>query len=729
MEGFLTVPMAGLPAFLPGTRVMNPAENPKTTPWRMSPSTVPNMKTQICQTSCAMKMDRLGACLSLALACAVPSTFADILTHFEEAVLIPEIQLDIPDGDLAEIVLDTSNDELLFQTFGNTDMWGARANAPVAWTPSPGVAEGEMWAVETHVRYNGQPDAAQRVAGLMFYPDFDGAGGASDGVNFGYGINDWDNRSIEIQGFGGAQVGDAGVPFINTLAAVGHVSSAYLRVEILENGFSDRYTFYYKLEAQDPWTRLAEFNSDQDNSRVGLFFKNGSATAPEDRSVSFTYFRLVENAALDADGDGISDEYEIANGLNPNNPSDRNQDTDDDGLTNYEEFRAGTRADNPDTDGDGLRDGVETNTGIWVSAANTGTNPLSSDTDRDGLPDGMETNTGIYVSAANTGTDPHNADTDGDLIMDGREVALGSDPTKADSLPAGEISQGGWNVGLDIPDWNIAAITYDAGAGELVFKTEGNTDMWGTRANAPVAWVPDPGVAEGEMWAVETHVRYNGQEDGAERVAGLMFYPDVDGMGGASDGVDFGYGINDWNNRSIEIQGFGGAQVGDSGVPFINTLAAVGHLSSAYLRVEILENGFSDQYSFYYKLEAQDPWTLLAELNSDQDNSRVGLFFKNGSATAPADRSVSFTYFRIDAGPLPSAFQITQVTRGAGGVTLVWPSEPGMTYSIDRRLNLASGTWTELQGGVPSAGVTTSFTDASVEILSAQEAWYRVRQN
>ena len=38
-----------------------------------------------------------------------------------------------------------------------------------------------------------------------------------------------------------------------------------------------------------------------------------------------------------------------------------------------------------DTDGDGLDDIVETNTGVYVSKTDTGTNPLMSDTDGDGL--------------------------------------------------------------------------------------------------------------------------------------------------------------------------------------------------------------------------------------------------------------------------------------------------------------------------------------------------------
>jgi len=48
--------------------------------------------------------------------------------------------------------------------------------------------------------------------------------------------------------------------------------------------------------------------------------------------------------------------------------------------------------------------------------------PCSEDADSDGLPDCVETNTGTWVSATNTGTDPHNPDTDGDGLLDGEEV-------------------------------------------------------------------------------------------------------------------------------------------------------------------------------------------------------------------------------------------------------------------------------------------------------------------
>jgi hypothetical protein len=43
-----------------------------------------------------------------------------------------------------------------------------------------------------------------------------------------------------------------------------------------------------------------------------------------------------------------------------------------------------------DSDFDGLDDAVETNTGVYVSTSDTGTNPNAADTDGDGVPDGLE---------------------------------------------------------------------------------------------------------------------------------------------------------------------------------------------------------------------------------------------------------------------------------------------------------------------------------------------------
>ena len=66
-------------------------------------------------------------------------------------------------------------------------------------------------------------------------------------------------------------------------------------------------------------------------------------------------------------------------------------DSDNDSLSDgQEEFVLGTDPNDNDRDDDTLLDGVETNTGTWISTSNTGTDPLSNDSDGDGLSDGYE---------------------------------------------------------------------------------------------------------------------------------------------------------------------------------------------------------------------------------------------------------------------------------------------------------------------------------------------------
>ena len=170
----------------------------------------------------------------------------------------------------------------------------------------------------------------------------------------------------------------------------------------------------------------------------------------------------------DADGDGLPDAWETANGLDPNDNGDVDPDNgaagdpDNDNLSNLDERSAGTDPLESDTDMDGLLDGAETNTGTWASATDTGTDPLESDTDGDGLSDGVENPDLAFNPLApdqQPGTNPHLVDSDGDGMTDAEELTEGTDPTDENDVVA--------------PDFVLVG-----DGAERPFETGGGADGW-----------------------------------------------------------------------------------------------------------------------------------------------------------------------------------------------------------------------------------------------------------
>ena len=125
----------------------------------------------------------------------------------------------------------------------------------------------------------------------------------------------------------------------------------------------------------------------------------------------------------DSDGDGLLDYQELMYMTDPDNP-----DTDGDGLLDGDEINIGTSPNLPDTDGNGLIDFDEDCDGDGISNGGeyaTGTCMFAYDSDYDGINDYNE----IYFY----GIDPRNEDSDSDGIKDGDEVTLGLNPGSSDS--------------------------------------------------------------------------------------------------------------------------------------------------------------------------------------------------------------------------------------------------------------------------------------------------------
>jgi hypothetical protein len=188
------------------------------------------------------------------------------------------------------------------------------------------------------------------------------------------------------------------------------------------------------------------------------------------------------SAAVDSDGDGLWDAWEMDNFGNLNQTS--AGDPDADGLTNAQEFVLNTDPNKADTDGDALSDGQEVST--------TRTDPLKADTDGDGLTDGAEVNT--YR------TDPLKTDTDGDGISDSDEIRVGDDPltveaaTVLSNILIQPITGGDPGEGLDLQgNFRYAINVGTAGAAGKA----GDADF--TADNAPGITVTAP--AEIRNWS------------------------------------------------------------------------------------------------------------------------------------------------------------------------------------------------------------------------------------
>jgi hypothetical protein len=382
-----------------------------------------------------------------------------------------------------------------------------------------------------------------------------------------------------------------------------------------------------------------------------------------------------------------------------------------------------------DTDGDGLTDGVETGTGKWVSATNTGSDPTLTDSDGDGIPDNQETNTGVYVSLANPGSNPNLIDTDGDGIKDRLEALYGTNPSLAASMP---FPRGGSSLIAYWPfnDSSTAAIakdviagisgdnsgTYTADAGgrsglagdramffdstlgnQQVFVTDGSFMNLATLGdsitisywqklneikNSSAFWAFSPLSPQGSR-GIQAHTPWSDNN----------FYFDSSGccdnnVTRISTGVPGGVDLLQWHHFALvksgtrkEIWLDGQLVLAGSGIllPQDITQLAIGGGTNDFM------HGYLDDFAVFAGGLTPAQITRLAA--GDSPPTII--------STPPA----------VD-------FRITGITRAANGnVTLTWNSEAGATYAVQSSTDVtATGGWTPLMSNITSGGATTTTT-------------------
>jgi len=199
----------------------------------------------------------------------------------------------------------------------------------------------------------------------------------------------------------------------------------------------------------------------------------------------------------DTDKDGLLDDYEEQIGTDPENPdtdgdglkdgqevntyssNPKNVDSDADGLNDYDEvMKYRTSPTNPDTDGDGLNDydevmkhrtdPLKTDTdsdGLsdYDEVLKHKTDPLKADTDGDGLND--------YDEVVRYKTDPRNPDTDNGSVNDGTEVARGTNPLdKSDDVKQEEIPEIGKVIILEGINFETSSSRITPGSEDILMK-------------------------------------------------------------------------------------------------------------------------------------------------------------------------------------------------------------------------------------------------------------------
>ncbi|TMO54163.1 M4 family metallopeptidase [Pseudoalteromonas phenolica] len=178
------------------------------------------------------------------------------------------------------------------------------------------------------------------------------------------------------------------------------------------------------VAGQEGWFNFTESISVGAHEIEFEFTKDGSVSTEADAVYIDNLY--IGSTLPDSDQDGMPDFWEERFGLNPNDASDAEIDTDNDGLSNLNEFL-------------------------------NSTNPSLNDTDNDGMPDGWEVQYGLAP------TNPEDAalDADNDGFSNLDEYRVGTAPNDSESVPEPIDITTSFEANT-LPDWMKTPDTSDA---------------------------------------------------------------------------------------------------------------------------------------------------------------------------------------------------------------------------------------------------------------------------
>ena len=202
-----------------------------------------------------------------------------------------------PDVTRGTVALTDKSAAIRLTALGDTNMWGERAAAPIAFFPTP---DGNF-AFEACVTYDGQ--SAQAVAGLTVF------NGQENGIpRFTYGLDQWNGTTlVKFQGL---------PPQMNNPAIAKEfrgVNKVWLRLECYRKALTNRpYDLFiakFKLQECSDWTELTAFQDACANDVCGLFIKTAGPRSAEFNQIAVE--KLASNLYVQ-EPEKVADPEEVA---------------------------------------------------------------------------------------------------------------------------------------------------------------------------------------------------------------------------------------------------------------------------------------------------------------------------------------------------------------------------------------------------------------------------------